>query len=81
LIRPEHVILQRLGDHTGDAAVNRFRGRVVQVAFFGEAIECIVQIGSVAIVVRSIAGQFSGADDVDVFFPPERISAIAVDNE
>ena len=80
LIRPEHVILKKPGDHSGDATVNWFRGRVVQLTFLGESTECIVQIGGVAILVRGVSGQFSGADEVDVFFPPKQTSAIVVDD-
>jgi iron(III) transport system ATP-binding protein len=81
LIRPEHVILKQFGDHAGDTRVNCFRGRVVQLAFLGEATECIVQIGDVTILARGLAGQFNSTDDVDIIFPPERTSAIIVDNE
>jgi tripartite-type tricarboxylate transporter receptor subunit TctC len=41
--------------------------------------ECVVQIGKVDILVRSLAGQYDGSELVDVFFPPERTLAIAVD--
>lgn len=81
LIRQEHVVLKAIGADTGDAAINRFRGRVVQLAFLGESTECVVQIGDVSIVVRSVADQYDGANEVDVFFPPERTSAIVVDGE
>ena len=80
LIRPEHVILKTIGGDAGDAAVNRFRGRVMQRAFLGKSTECVVQIGDVSIVVRGAAGQYNGADEVDVFFPPEQTSAIVVDD-
>ena len=81
LIRPEHVLLKRVvDDQVGDATVNRFRGRIVQVAFLGEATECIVQIGDVSIVVRGLGSQYNGADEVSVFFPPERTSAIVLDD-
>jgi hypothetical protein len=65
-------------DRTGDSRLNRFRGRVSQVSFFGEATECVVQVGNVEILVRSIAGQYDGFEFVDVFFPPEKMLAIAV---
>jgi iron(III) transport system ATP-binding protein len=81
LIRPEHVIVKRPGDHAGDGPVNRFCGRVVQLAFLGEATECVVQISDVAILVRGVAGQYDAAEEVDVFFPPEQTSAIIVDDE
>ena len=80
LIRPEHVILKSISSDSAETAVNRFRGRVVQLAFLGESTECIVQIGEVNIVVRCVAGRYSGADEVDIFFPPERTSAIVVDD-
>jgi iron(III) transport system ATP-binding protein len=80
LIRPEHVILRAIGAGTGDAAINRFRGRVVQLAFLGESTEYVVQIGDVSIVVRSAVDQYSNADEVEIFFPPERTSAIVVDD-
>jgi len=81
LIRPEHVILNSAADdRSGDTTVNRFRGRIVQIAFLGEATECIVQIGDVGIVVRGVGSQYDGADDVSVFFPPERTSAIVLDD-
>jgi iron(III) transport system ATP-binding protein len=80
LIRPEHVALKRVvDDQAGDTTVNRFRGRIVQVAFLGEATECIVQIGGVSIVVRGLGSQYNGADEVSVYFPPERTSAIVLD--
>lgn len=78
LIRPEHVVLKAIGADTGDAAINRFRGRVVQIAFLGESTECTVQIADVSIVVRGLAGLYDGAGEVDVFFPPERTSAIVI---
>jgi iron(III) transport system ATP-binding protein len=78
LIRPEHVVMTAAAS-TGDTAVNRFRGRVVQVAFLGEATEYVVQVGNIEILVRSIAGQYEGSEDVDVYFPPEKMLAIAVD--
>jgi iron(III) transport system ATP-binding protein len=81
LIRPEHVILKAIGAGTGEAAINRFRGRVVQLAFLGESTECVVQIGDVSIVVRGVAGQYSSADEVEAFFPPERTSAIVIDDK
>ena len=80
LIRPEHVVLKRLGDPTDDTTINRFRGRVVQIAFLGEATECMVQVGDVVIVVRGNADQSVSADEVDVFFPPERTSAIVTED-
>jgi iron(III) transport system ATP-binding protein len=76
LIRPEYVVLASAG--SGGAGANRFRGRITQVAFLGEATECVVQVGDVDIFVRIIAGQYDGSEDVDVFFPPERMLAIAV---
>jgi len=79
LIRPEHVVLKRPDDRAGDGAVNRFRGRIVQVAFLGEATECVVQVGDVVILVRGATDQYDAADEVDVFFPPERTSAITED--
>ncbi len=78
LIRPEHIVLTAIAG-TGDASLNRFRGRVSQVAFLGEATECVVQVGNVEILVRGPAGQYGGSEAVDVFFPPERTLAIAVD--
>ena len=80
LIRPEHVILKRPGDHAVDASVNRFRGRVVQLAFLGEATECVVQVGDISILVRGLAGQYDAAEEVEVYFPPEQTSAIVVDD-
>jgi iron(III) transport system ATP-binding protein len=78
LIRPEHVVLTAAAG-PADSSINRFRGRVSQVAFLGEATEYVVQIGKVEILVRSIAGQYDGSEDVDVYFPPEKMLAIAVD--
>ena len=78
LIRPEHVVLTAAA-RPGDSTVNRFRGRVCQIAFLGEATEYVVQVGNVEILVRSIAGQYDGSEDVDVYFPPEKMLAIAVD--
>ncbi len=80
MIRPEQVILKAAGDPDGEVTINRFRGRVVQVAFLGEATECVVQVGGVAILVRAAAGQYDSADEVEVIFPPERTSAIIVDD-
>jgi iron(III) transport system ATP-binding protein len=77
LIRPEHVVLTATAE-TRDTGVNRFRGRVSQVAFLGEATECVVQVGNLEILVRGIAGQYGGSEAVDVFFPPERTLAVAV---
>jgi iron(III) transport system ATP-binding protein len=78
LIRPEHVVLTAA---TGapSSAINRFRGRVFQVAFLGEATEYVVQVGKVEILVRSIAGQYDGSEDVEVYFPPDKVLAIAGD--
>ncbi len=81
LIRPEHVILNAVGAGTGDATINRFRGRVVQFAFLGEFTECTVQIGDVSVVVRDLADRYNDAGEVEVFFPPERTSAIVVDDK
>jgi ABC-type Fe3+/spermidine/putrescine transport system ATPase subunit len=76
LIRPEHVVLTAAVS-AADSSINRFRGRVVQIAFLGEATEYVVQVGSVEILVRSMAGQYDGSEDVDVYFPPEKVLAIA----
>ena len=81
LIRPEYVILKTIGADADETAVNRFRGRVMQLSFLGESTECVVQIGDVSIVVRGITGQYEGDDEIDVFFPPERTSAIIVDEK
>ena len=78
LIRPEHVVLTAATGPPG-SAINRFRGRVFQVAFLGEATEYVVQVGKVEILVRSIAGQYDGSEEVDVYFPPEKMLAIAPD--
>jgi len=78
LIRPEHVVLTAAAGSL-NSTINRFRGRVSQVAFLGEAIEYVVQVGEVGILVRSIAGQYHGSEDVDVYFPPERVLAVAAD--
>lgn len=78
LIRPEHVVFAAASKR-GNSVFNQFRGRISQVAFLGEATECMVQIGGVEIVVRSITGQYDGPEVVDVFFPPEKTLAIAVD--
>jgi hypothetical protein len=78
LIRPEHVVLTPM-TVSGEPGLNRFRGRVSHVAFLGEATECVVQVGGVEILVRGIAGQYDGSETVDVFFPPEKTLAIAVD--
>jgi iron(III) transport system ATP-binding protein len=78
LIRPEHVILTAAAG-PADSAINRFRGRVFQVAFLGEATEYVVQVGKVDILVRSMAGHYDGSEDVEVYFPPEKTSAIAAD--
>lgn len=80
LIRPEHVILKRIGDQSDDVSVNRFRGRVTQLAFLGEATECLVQIGDTTILARGIAGEYHAGDEIDVYIPPERTSAIIVDD-
>jgi iron(III) transport system ATP-binding protein len=76
LIRPEHVVLTAAAGATG---INRFRGRVFQVAFLGEATEYVVRVGKVEILVRSVAGQHDGSGEVDVNLPPERMLAIAAD--
>jgi iron(III) transport system ATP-binding protein len=78
LIRPEHVVLAAAAETSGPA-INRFRGRVLQVAFLGEAAECVVQIGETEIVVRSMAGHRDEFGPVDVFFPPEKTLAIEAD--
>ena len=78
LIRPEHVVLTAAAGPP-DSTINRFRGRMFQVAFFGEATEYVVQVGKVEILVRTIAGQYDGSEDVDVYFPPEKMLAIAGD--
>jgi iron(III) transport system ATP-binding protein len=78
LIRPEHVVLTAAAG-VGDTSINRFRGRVFQVTFLGEATEYVVQVGNVEILVRSIVGQFAGSEDVDVYFPPEKTLAITID--
>jgi iron(III) transport system ATP-binding protein len=80
-VRPEHVILKKVGDHAGGAMVNCFRGRVVQLAFLGEVTEWVVQIAGVTVIVRGVAGKYDHADEVDVLFPPEQTSAIVLDNE
>jgi len=78
LIRPEHVVLTAAAS-MGDSSINRFRGRIFQVSFLGEAIEYVVQVGKVEILVRSIAGQYDGSEEVDIYFPPEKMLAIAAD--
>ena len=77
LIRPEHVVLTAAG--AGDSASNRFRGRVFQMSFLGEATEYVVQVGKVEILVRSMAGQYAGSEDVEVYFPPDKTLAVAAD--
>jgi hypothetical protein len=47
-----------------------------QVAFLGEAFECVVCVGDIEIVARSMASQYDGSEVVDVIFPPERVRAI-----
>jgi iron(III) transport system ATP-binding protein len=74
LIRPEHVVLAAVG--TNGQTFNRFRGRVSQVAFLGETIECIVCVGDTEIVARSMAARYDGSEFVDVIFPPEKALAI-----
>ena len=74
LVRPEHVVLAAV--EAEGQTLNRFRGRVSQVAFLGEAIECIVRVGDIEIVARSMAGRYDGSEFVDVIFPPERALAI-----
>jgi iron(III) transport system ATP-binding protein len=74
LIRPEHVVLAAVG--AGGQTFNRFRGRVSQVAFLGEAVECVVRVGEIEIVARSMVRQYDGSEFVDVIFPPERALAI-----
>jgi iron(III) transport system ATP-binding protein len=76
LIRPEHVVLTAAAGATG---INRFCGRIFQVAFLGEATEYVVRVGKVEILVRSVAGQYDGSGEVDVNLPPERMLAIAAD--
>jgi hypothetical protein len=49
------------------------------VSFLGEATEYVVQVGNVEILVRSMAGQYDGSEDVDVYLPPEKMLAIAAD--
>jgi ABC-type Fe3+/spermidine/putrescine transport system ATPase subunit len=78
LIRPEHVVLAAASE-TGRSAVNRFRGRVLQAAFLGEATECIVQVGETEIVARNMAGRHDESGVVDVIFPPEKTLAIEAD--
>jgi iron(III) transport system ATP-binding protein len=78
LIRPEHVILAA-GAAAEVSGPNRFRGRVSQVTFLGEATECVVQVGGAEILVRSAVGQYEAAGSVDVFFPPERTLAVAAE--
>jgi iron(III) transport system ATP-binding protein len=80
LIRPEHVVLTAAAG-IGEAILNRFRGRVSQVVFLGEATECVVQVGDVEILVRGGAGRYEGSEVVDVFFPPEKMLAIVVDED
>jgi iron(III) transport system ATP-binding protein len=74
LIRPEHVVLTDVG--SDGQAFNRFRGRVSQVAFLGEVVECVVRVGDVEIVARSMVGRYNGSEFVDVIFPPEKALAI-----
>ena len=78
LIRPEHVVLTPVA-RSGEPGLNRFRGRVSHVAFLGEATEYVVQVNDVDILVRGIAGHYDGSEAVNVFFPPEKTLAIAVD--
>jgi iron(III) transport system ATP-binding protein len=78
LIRPEHVVLATASE-TGGSAVNRFRGRVLQAAFLGEATECIVRVGETEIVSRNMAGRHDESGVVDVIFPPEKTLAIEAD--
>ncbi len=79
LIRPEDVVLTVPTGGGGDTAPNRFHGRVSQVAFLGEATECVVRIGDIDILVRSVAGQYDGSEVVEVFFPPEKTLAIVAE--
>jgi iron(III) transport system ATP-binding protein len=79
LIRPEHVVLAPAT--TGQPGPNCFRGRVSHTGFLGEAVECIVQVGVVSILVRSLGGQHESTGHVEVYFPPERTLAIAVSDQ
>ena len=78
LIRPEHVVLTAAVGPP-DPAANRFRGRIFQVAFLGETTEYVVKVGNVEILVRSVAGQYDGSEEVDLYFPPVKMLAIAAD--
>ena len=83
MIRPEHVVLTPNGGAPKgrDTAPggNRFRGRIVQVMFLGEVTETVVEIGGVQIIVRHVGELNAWGDEVEVFFPPEKSLALAVE--
>jgi iron(III) transport system ATP-binding protein len=79
LIRPEHV---RLAPATSEATgPNRFRGRVSQTVFLGEAFEAVVDIGPSKVLVRTMDRAFDVSALVEVHFPVERTRAIVCDEE
>jgi iron(III) transport system ATP-binding protein len=80
LIRPEHVVLSAVAA-AQEPGLNRYRGRILEMVFLGEATECVIQVGGLNIIVRGVAGQYDGSEVVDVFFPPEKTLAIAVGEE
>ena len=79
LIRPEHVVLKATGSGTGDAAINGFRGPMVQLAFSAIPRNASSRLATSASWSSGLSDQYNGANEVEVFFPPEHTSAIVVD--
>jgi hypothetical protein len=50
----------------------------MQVAFLGDATECVVRLGDVETLVRTSAGHYA-SEAVHIFFSPEKALAIALD--
>jgi iron(III) transport system ATP-binding protein len=80
LIRPEHVRVTSV-DSSESSGINRFRGRVSQTTFLGEAFEIIVDVGTVSVLVRTMDCCVKVSALVDVHFPPERTLAIVLDEK
>ena len=82
LVRSLDIVLGRLGRaRTADIGIGaaeraRLRERHGRIA---PAAGTQRDRAEVEILVRSIAGQYDGSEDVEVYFPPEKMLAIAAD--
>jgi iron(III) transport system ATP-binding protein len=72
-VRPEHMRIAAAG--AAEPAVNRFRGKILETSFLGEASEHVLEIGPQRqwLRVLSVPPQFDVPSEVSVEFDPQNV--------